>query len=348
MRVTLTGATGLIGSTLVAALVDDGAEVTVLSRDPQRATTRLGVPAVAWDPLSEPAPAHALAGRDAVVHLAGENVAQRWSASATRAIRESRTIGTRHLVEGLSTCATSAGGAAGGGGSGGGERLGAGGSPDGAERPEWGSGGGGQPGGEWADGRPAVLVSGSAIGYYGPHGEEPLDEEAPPGGDFLAQVCVAWETQARAAQELGMRTVQVRTGVVLDPRGGALAKMLPPFRMGVGGPVAGGRQYVSWIHVDDLVGMIRAAVSDERWLGPVNGTAPEPVTNRELSHALGRALHRPALLPVPGAALGLLYGEMAQIVTTGARVLPAKPLMLGYEFSHPHLDEALGAALGHG
>ena len=194
-------------------------------------------------------------------------------------------------------------------------------------------------------GRPAVLVSASAIGYYGAHGEEPLDEEAPPGSDFLAQVCVAWETQARAALQVGMRAVQVRTGVVLDPRGGALAKMLPPFRMGVGGPVAGGAQYVSWIHVDDLVGVIHAALSDERWSGPVNGTAPEPVTNRELSHALGHALHRPALLPVPAAALALLYGEMAQIVTTGARVLPAKPLVLGYEFRHPHLDEALEAAL---
>jgi uncharacterized protein (TIGR01777 family) len=302
MRVTLTGATGLIGTTLVAALVGDGAEVTVLSRNPGRATARLGVPAVGWNPLNEPAPRQALEGRDAVVHLAGENVAQRWSASAKRAIGESRTIGTRHLVEGLSECGSEGG-------------------------------------------RPAVLVSASAIGYYGAHGEEPLDEEALPGSDFLAQVCVAWEAQARAALQLGMRAVQVRTGVVLDPRGGALAKMLPPFRMGVGGPVAGGRQYVSWIHVDDLVGLIRAALSDGRWLGPVNGTAPEPVTNRELSHALGRALHRPARLPVPGAALGLLYGEMAQIVTAGARVLPAKPLMLGYEFRHPHLDEALGAAL---
>jgi NAD dependent epimerase/dehydratase family enzyme len=320
MRVTLTGATGLIGTTLVAALVDDGAEVTVLSRNPERATAGLDVPAVGWDPLGEPAPKRGLEGRDAVVHLAGENVAQRWSASAMRAIRESRTIGTRHLVEGLGECATS-----GGGGGGSGRR--------------------GRPGGEDDGGRPAVLVSASAIGYYGPHGEEPLDEEAPPGSDFLAQVCVAWETQARAAQQLGMRAVQVRTGVVLDPRGGALAKMLPPFRMGVGGPVAGGRQYVSWIHVDDLVGVIRAALSDERWSGPVNGTAPEPVTNRELSRALGRALHRPALLPVPGAALALMYGEMAQIVTTGARVLPAKPLMLGYEFRHPHLDQALGAAL---
>ena len=206
MRVTLTGATGLIGTTLVAALVADGAEVTVLSRDPERASAGLGVPAVGWDPLGEPAPKHALEGRDAVVHLTGENVAQRWSAAAKRAIRESRTIGTRHLVEGLSECATSAGEGGGGGGS---------------DR-------GGRPDTEEDGARPAVLVSASAIGYYGPHGEEPLDEEAPPGSDFLAQVCVAWETQARAVQALGMRAVQVRTGVVLDPRGGALAKMLPP------------------------------------------------------------------------------------------------------------------------
>ncbi len=303
MRVTLTGATGLIGTALLARLKAEGAQVTVLSRDPERAHATLGVRAVRWDPLTERAPTQALEGRDAVVHLAGENVAQRWSASAKRAIRESRVIGTRHLVEGLGECGSEGGG------------------------------------------RPKVLVSASAVGYYGARGEEPLDEEASVGEGFLPEVCAAWEAQARRAQDLGMRSVQVRTGVVLDPRGGALAKMLPPFRLGVGGPVAGGRQYVSWIHVEDLVGVLRAAVSDERWSGPVNGTAPEPVTNRELSHALGRALHRPTLLPVPGAALALLYGEMAQVLTTGARVLPAKPLMLGYEFRHPHLGEALSAAL---
>jgi uncharacterized protein len=302
MRVTVTGATGLIGVALLTELKARGDEVTVLSRDPERARATLDVQAARWDPLREPAPVTALAGRDAVVHLAGESVAQRWTAPAQRAIRESRVQGTRNLVEGL--------GASGG------------------------------------EARPAVLVSASAIGYYGAHGEEPLDEEAPPGGDYLAQVCTAWEAEARAAARLGMRTVQVRTGVVLDRRGGALAKMLTPFRLGVGGPVASGRQYVSWIHLDDLVGIILAALEDERWSGPVNATAPEPVTNRELSHALGRALHRPALLPVPAVALRALYGEMAQIVTTGARVLPAKPLVLGYSFRHPHLDEALRAALG--
>jgi uncharacterized protein (TIGR01777 family) len=299
-RVTITGATGLLGPRLVGELQRDGWQVTVLTRDPERALARLGeVEAVKWDLMSEPAPAAALEGRDAVVHLAGENVAQRWSAQAKRAIRESRVAGTEHLLEGLR--------------------------------------GAGQ--------RPGVLVSSSAIGYYGPRGIEPIDEEAPPGDDFLAEVCVAWEAVAERAVELGMRVLRVRTGVVLDSDGGALEKMLPPFRLGVGGPVAGGRQYVPWVHAADVVGIIVAAISDERWSGAANATAPVPVTNAEFSKALGRVLHRPALLPVPAAALKVLYGEMSEIVTAGARVVPAKPLMLGYAFRHPELDEALRSAL---
>jgi uncharacterized protein (TIGR01777 family) len=304
MRVIVTGASGLIGSALVAELREHGAEVTVLSRNPSRARDALGVEAVGWDPLSEPAPAQALAGADAVVHLAGENVAQRWSERAKRAIRESRIVGTRNLLAGLEVV---------------------------------GDVGGGQ--------RPRTLISGSAVGYYGARGEEPLDEDAAPGSDFLSETCVVWEAEAQKASALGMRVVLVRTGVVLNRDGGALKKMLPPFQLGVGGPVAGGEQYMSWIHREDLVGMIRAALDDERWSGPINATAPEPVTNREFSHALGRALHRPSLVPVPGFALGLLYGEMAEIVTAGARVMPAKPLVLGYDFRHPELDEALRSAL---
>jgi uncharacterized protein (TIGR01777 family) len=303
MRVTLTGATGLIGTALVAALRDRGDEMTVISRDPDRARSKLDadVQALRWDPRAEPAPAQALDGRDAVVNLSGEPIAQRWNERAKRAIRDSRVTGTRNLVEGLSAL---------------------------------------DP-----DARPRVLLSSSAIGYYGAHGAEPIDEEAPVGAGFLAQVCAAWEAQARAVQALQMRSVQVRTGVVLDRAGGALEKMLPPFRLGIGGPVAGGRQYVAWIHRDDLVGMLLAALDDARWSGPINATAPEPVSNRELSRALGRVLHRPALLPVPGAALRMLYGEMAEIVTTGVRAVPARPLMLGYGFKYPRLDEALRAAL---
>lgn len=304
-RVTVTGATGLVGPSLVAVLRERGAQVTVLTRDPARARETLGaVDAVAWDPLSEPAPPAALVDRDAVIHLAGAPVAQRWSEQAKRAIRDSRTSGTRNLIEGLQR----------------------------AHQSEL-----GEP--------PRVLVSSSAIGYYGAHGEEPLDEDASPGSDFLAEVCVAWEAAAAGARELGMRVVALRTGVVLDRDGGALAKMLPPFQLGVGGPVAGGNQYVSWIHPDDLRGMMLAALEDERWDGPFNATAPEPLPNREFSKILGRVLGRPALLPVPGAALRLLYGEMAEIVTTGARVMPAKALVLGYEFGHPRLEEALRSAL---
>jgi uncharacterized protein (TIGR01777 family) len=299
-RVTVTGATGLLGRRLVAGLRERGAQLTILSRDPDRARARLGeVQALHWEPANAPAPPEALAGRDAVIHLAGEPIAQRWSDGAKAAIRESRVLGTRNLLAGLAEC---------------------------------------EP-------RPSTLVSSSAIGYYGAHGEEPLDEDAPPGEDFVAEVCVAWEAEAARARELGMRVALVRTGVVLDPSGGALAKMLPPFRLGLGGPVAGGRQYISWIHAEDLIGVMLAALGDERFSGPINATAPEPVTNRQFSYALGSALRRPALLPVPGLALKALYGEMAGIITTGARVVPAKALVLGYRFMHPELLPALRAAL---
>jgi uncharacterized protein (TIGR01777 family) len=305
LAVTITGATGLLGPSLVTALRERDAQVTVLTRDPERARARLGdVQAVGWDLLSEPAPAEALIGRDAVLHLAGEPVAQRWSEKVKRAIRDSRVIGTGNLVAGLALAGESQSGE-----------------------------------------RPKTLISSSATGYYGPHGEEPLDEDAPAGSDFLAQVCAEWEAAAAGAGELGMRVVHVRTGVVLDRSGGALAKMLPPFRLGVGGPVAGGRQYMPWIHAQDLLGMMLAALDDERWSGPVNATAPDPVPNRVFSKVLGKVLGRPSLLPVPGFALHALYGEMAEIVTSGARVMPAKALVLGYEFAHPQLEEALRSAL---
>ena len=307
MRLCVTGATGVVGQRLLGALRDAGAadEVTVLSRDPVRASSKLGAigaapaQAFAWEPRGELAPAQALAGRDAVVHLAGERIDQRWSAEAKRAIGESRVLGTRNLIAALA---------------------------------------GVEP-------RPHTLVSASAVGYYGSHGEEPLDEEAPAGGDFLAQLCAAWEQEAQRAGALGMRVVAIRTGVVLDRAGGALKRMLPPFRLGLGGPLAGGRQYMSWIHHADLTGIMLAALGDARWSGAVNATAPEPVSNRAFSRALGRALKRPALMPVPAIALRAAYGEMSSVLTSGARVMPAKALVLGYRFSHPQLEEALRAAI---
>jgi uncharacterized protein len=188
--------------------------------------------------------------------------------------------------------------------------------------------------------RPAVLVSQSATGYYGPRGDAPLDEDASSGDDFLAGVVTAWEHEAAVAAGV-MRVVCTRTGVVLSPGGGALTKMLPFFKLGLGGPVAGGRQYVSWIHLDDVVGAVLRCVDDTAAEGAVNVTAPNPVTNAELSRALGHVLGRPAVLPVPGMAVKLLYGEMAEIVTTGQRALPARLTSLGYEFRHTELEPAL-------
>jgi uncharacterized protein (TIGR01777 family) len=301
MRVTITGGTGGIGSAVVEALVRRGDDVTVLSRSPDRARGRMpaAIGAAEWDPMAGPAPAEALQGRDAVVHLAGEDVGQRWSRDVKQRIRASREIGTRHLVDGIAA----------------------------------------------ADPRPATLVSGSASGYYGAHADERIDESAPPGADFLADVCVVWEREARRVAALGVRVVLVRTGVVLDKRGGALAKMLLPFRLGIGGPVAGGNQYLPWIHHDDAVGLILAALDAPSFAGPINASAPEPVTNREFSKALGRALRRPAIAPVPAFAIRLLYGEMSQIVTTGVRMVPGRADELGYEFRHTDLDEALRSAL---
>jgi uncharacterized protein len=283
----------------------------VLSRDALRAREALGdVDAHAWTPLDGPAPTAALSGRDGVIHLAGEPVAQRWSDAARRRIHDTREIGTRNLVEGL-------------------RRI--------ADRPP------ASPAVP-ADPRPSTLVSASGVDYYGP-GSEPVTEDSPPADDFLARVCVAWEREAQAATELGVRVVNVRTAVVLDAGGGALGKMLPFFRLGIGGPVAGGRQYLPWIHADDIVGLYLAALDDEAWTGPINAAAPESPTNREFSRALGRALHRPAIAPIPALAVRLLYGDMAEIVTTGKRVIPARAQERGYRFRHTDLDEALRDAL---
>jgi uncharacterized protein (TIGR01777 family) len=294
MRVAVTGASGTIGTALVRELRERDDEVTALSRSG-------GDGAVRWAaPSQEPAPAEALRGRDAVVHLLGEPIDQRWSAAAKREIRDSRVLGTRNLVAGLRAVP--------------------------------------------AEERPRVLVSQSAVGYYGSRGDEPVDESAPAGDDYLADVVASWETEALAAAELGVRVVTTRTGVVLASDGGALQKMLPFFKLGVGGPVAGGRQYVPWVHLDDVVGAMLFALDTEAASGPLNVAAPDPATNRELSRALGRVLRRPAFAPVPAFALKLLYGEMAMIVTTGQRAVPARLLELGYAFRRPDLERALRAA----
>jgi uncharacterized protein (TIGR01777 family) len=191
-----------------------------------------------------------------------------------------------------------------------------------------------------------VLVAQSATGFYGPRGDETVDESAPAGSDFLAEVVVAWEAEARAgAEELGLRTPICRTGVVLSKGEGALATMLTPFKLGVGGPVAGGRQYIPWVQLEDVVGALLFALDNDEAEGQLNVTAPEPVTNKDFSKALGRALHRPAVAPVPAFAIKLLYGEMATIVTSGVRAVPKRLLELGYRFKRADLDAALKSSL---
>lgn len=294
MRVTVTGATGRVGRRLVAALRQRGDEVTALSRDPARAAELLGVEASGWNVKEDAAPKQALSGRDAIVHLAGEDVGQRWSKDVKAEILDSRERGTRNIVHAILD----------------------------------------------TEPRPKALICASASGYYGAHGDEIVDESAAPGRGWLAEVVARWERQAQSAK-IATRTVVVRTGVVLDAGGGALAKMLPPFKAGIGGPIGRGRQYLPWIHLDDLVGIYMAAIDDPAFQGPINAAAPEPVTNRAFAKALGRALGRPAIAPVPAFSIRLLYGEMSQIVLEGVRMVPGRAAQLGYEFKHPDLDEAL-------
>jgi len=193
--------------------------------------------------------------------------------------------------------------------------------------------------------RPAVLVCASAVGYYGSRGDEPLDESVPPGEGFLADLCVEWERAAQHANALGVRAVSLRIGIVLAAEGGALRRLALPFRAGLGGRLGSGSQWFPWIHVDDLVGMLRAALRDERWRGPVNAVAPAPVTNAELTRSLGRTLRRPTPLPVPAALLRLALGELACELLDSRRVVPRAAQEWGFEFTHPSLDEALAAEL---
>jgi uncharacterized protein len=306
VRVVVTGATGLLGRVLVEALRSGGEQVVAISRDPQRAAQT----------LSDEVEIHAWPDPTAIpapgAALAGADavvnlLGEPVAQNWTRHPEVRAEIRNSRILGTRSLVA--------------GLRA----LPD--ER------------------RPRVLVSQSAAGYYGHRGDQPLDEQAAPGTDFLAEVVVAWEQEALAAESL-MRVAVTRTGVVLAAGGGALSRMLPFFRLGLGGPVAGGKQYVPWVHLDDVVGAIRFVLQTAEATGAVNVTAPNPVTNAELTKALGHALHRPAVLPVPALALRALYGEMSQIVTTGQRVIPSRLEQLGYAFRYTELGPALATVLG--
>src|SRR5258708_15220101 len=274
MKVAITGASGFLGRRLTAHLqVHRHAVCAVSTRTP---------------PMPE-----AFVGCDAVVHLAGETVAQRWTRDVRQRIVSSRVEGTRAVIE------------------------------------------------SFRANPPKVLVCASAVGYYGARGDEPLDESAAPGSGFLAEVAQAWEKEAVAAEALGVRVVRLRTGVALGPEGGALKEMLLPFRLGLGGPIAGGRHWMPWIHADDVIALVEFALETPTFAGPMNAAAPNPVTNSEFTSELGRSLHRPAFLPVPAFALQLLFGEMSQILMQSQRVIPRASLDSGFVFRVPALRGAL-------
>jgi uncharacterized protein (TIGR01777 family) len=310
-RVVISGATGLVGRPLVAALLADGVAVTAWGRDPDRLRAALGerVTAVAAT-FETPGPwLDAARGADAIVHLAGEPIAGgRWDARRKQAIRDSRVESTRVIVEALAS---------------------------------W-------PAAE----RPKALIVASGADYYpfadrALDDDEPFDERAGAGSSFLARVCKAWEAEAVAADALGVRVVRLRTGVVIGP-GGALAKMTTPFRLFAGGRIGSGEQWFAWIHLADAVAVYRAAIADPRYVGPINLVAPEAVRNRDLARALGRALGRPAWLPVPAFALKAAVGELAEYLLEGRKVVPAALTRLGFSYRYPTLAGALGAALAPG
>jgi uncharacterized protein len=291
VRIAVTGSSGFVGRSLTRALEQRGDEVLAVRR---------GGGGLSWDPMRGFDPPDGLSGVDALVHLAGENIGQRWTPARKRAIRDSRITGTRTVVEALRA----------------------------------------------ANPRPAVFVSASGVGIYGARGDERVDEEAAPGDDFVAHVCRDWESEALRAAQIDIRTVVLRFGPVLGHGGGPLARMLPVFRMGLGGRLGNGRQWMSWIHIDDLVRAIAFCLDERTVSGIYNATAPEPVTNRDFARALSQTLGRPAALPAPAFAVRAAFGEMAEIVLTGQRAVPDKLEAAGFRFRHRAITEALEDLLG--
>lgn len=294
MRITLSGATGFLGQHLMRRLSEEGHQIALLTRRPVTGLAA-NVESYLWDPPRIGPPEAALAGSDALIHLAGATVNQRWTRQVKELLRSSRLDSTRSLVQGLSTLAE----------------------------------------------RPRLFLSSSAIGFYGARGDESLTETSKAGHGYLAELSVEWENEALLARALGVRVNLLRTGVVLGREGGALASMLPVFRLGLGGKLGNGRQWMSWIHVEDWVEATISLLDEKVAGGPVNLTAPAPVRNEEFTATLGRVLRRPAVFPVPEMALKLIFGEMSTVLLASQRVLPQALTAAGYGFRYPGLESAL-------
>ncbi len=294
MKILISGASGMVAGHLIPILESKGHSIWKLVRGKSA-----GENEIVWSSKEgfSGDEAAKLEGFDAVIHLAGDNVAsENWSAEKKKKIRASRIDGTRFLIDELAEC----------------------------------------------DSKPATVISASAIGYYGNREDEVLTEESEVGKGFFPEICSEWESEAFRAREFGARVVMPRIGIVLSPDGGALEKMLTPFKLGVGGVIGSGMQWMSWIAIEDLVGLIVFALENESVEGPINATAPNPVTNETFTKTLGRVLHRPTLIPVPEFAIKLLFGEMGEtLLLQGNRVLPKKAELAGYEFQFPELEPAI-------
>lgn len=300
MKILLTGATGLIGKEIGKALVRQGHELVVISRNARKARMECPFPCevVEGDLVKAPVRSDLLLGIEGVIHLMGESVADgRWNAAKKAALTDSRIQSTRHLRESL------------------GPSL-------------------------------KVIVSSSGIGFYGDRGDEELTEDSAPGSDFLAELCVAWEKEVRQFREQGVRTVAIRTGLVISRSGGVLPALLTPFRAGVGGPLGSGRGWMSWIHIDDLVKMYVEALEDPRFEGAINGVAPRPVRNSEFTSALASLLHRPGLFPIPTFGLKALFGEKSVIMVASQKVVCRQAQKLGFSFAYVDLASALQQQIG--
>ncbi len=295
MHIAVTGSHGLVGTAMIPAMSKMEHQVTRLVRG------QAGVGSVVWDPTAKSFDSSVLQGVDAVVHLAGENIASsRWTSQVKERIRKSRVQGTRILAEGLAAMPTP----------------------------------------------PRVFISASAIGYYGDCGDELLDEDSPSGNGFLADTVLQWEAATQPASDAGIRVVRMRIGVILSPRGGALAKMLLPFKLGAGGRVGNGRQWWSWIALDDVVGAILYLLSNDAISGPVNVVSPNPVSNSVFTKILGQVLKRPTIFPMPAVVARIVLGEMAnELLLASTRVQPEQLLETGYQFQQPELSAALQCLL---
>jgi uncharacterized protein (TIGR01777 family) len=301
MHILITGGSGLIGRTLTKGLLQDGHEVTILTRDAGRAVVPQGTHVQQWDARTPAGWGQLVEAVDAIVNLAGENLAgagllpRRWTADHKRLIRDSRIQAGQAVAEAIRNVS----------------KL------------------------------PEVLIQASGIGYYGPHGSEFMTEYSPPGHDFLARLTVEWEATTAEVEQLGVRRAIIRTGVVLSAEGGALPRLTLPYRLFVGGPMGSGRQYISWIHIVDEIGAIRFLIENEQANGAFNLAAPNPLTNAEFGKIIGRVLTRPSLLPVPGFALRTLFGEASTLVLDGQRARPKRLLETGYTFRFPEAEQAL-------